>query len=209
MRHPVPDEELHTLIEPALREEIGDPVPVTLAASTVYLPILVVGLLLSIFWQETLPGPSVGPGRVAADAGIGLAVAAVMVAVTWSLSRFLRPLRDLEIEFRRVLGPLSGRQIALLSLQSGIAEELLFRGSLQPWLGFVATSLIFGALHFVPSRIFLPWTLFAITAGFVFGALFIWRGSLLSPVVAHTVVNAVNLYLIVSGRRLAPAAGSP
>ena len=50
---------------------------------------------------------------------------------------------------------------------------------------------------------FLPWTGFAIGAGFLFGALFVWTGNLLAPVTAHVVVNGVNLPRLV--RRYGPA----
>jgi len=76
---------------------------------------------------------------------------------------------------------------------------------MQPWLGFVPTSIIFGALHFVPSKVFIPWTVFALAAGFIFGALLEWRGSLVSPICAHIMVNAINLSMIVTGRRLRSA----
>jgi hypothetical protein len=124
-----------------------------------------------------------------------------MVGVTWSLARALRALQELEREFQKVLGSLAPTRILALAVLSGTAEELLFRGSLQPWLGYVATSLLFGCLHFVPSIVFFPWTLFAIGAGFIFGGLFSWRGSLVGPIVAHSLVNGINLHLIVTGRR--------
>jgi membrane protease YdiL (CAAX protease family) len=37
------------------------------------------------------------------------------------------------------------------------------------------------------------WTLYAALAGLLFGALLLWRGSLLAPAAAHVLVNAVNL----------------
>ena len=74
-----------------------------------------------------------------------------------------------------------------------MAEEAFFRGALQPAAGWLLASLIFGAVHFVPRREFLPWTGFAILAGLLFGALFEATGNLVAPVVAHMLVNAVNL----------------
>ena len=57
----------------------------------------------------------------------------------------------------------------------------------------VPASLVFGLAHFVPRREFLPWTGFAVAAGFLLGALFDATGNLVAPIVAHTTVNAVNL----------------
>jgi membrane protease YdiL (CAAX protease family) len=196
-------------IDPDLRREIGDPVSVTFAATVVYVPALVAGLLLTVLWQRTVPGPRASLRDVAADVAIGLGVAAGMILITWSLARWVRPLRQLEKEFQRVLGPLTRGRIAALALLSGIAEELVFRGTLQPWLGYVPASVIFGCLHFVPDLVFLPWTIFALAAGFLFGALFEWRESLVAPIVAHVVVNGVNMLLIVSGKRIRPSTRDP
>jgi hypothetical protein len=204
MTHPTPTEEqLEAFIDPDVRAEIGDPVPVAFAATVVYVPLLIVGLVLAIFWQKTIPGPHATPARMAEDIGIGLATGLALVGITWVLARFLGPLQQQEREFRRVLGPLGARDMVLLALLSGVAEEVLFRGVVQPMLGYVATSILFGALHFVPALVFLPWTVFALATGFLFGWMFEARESVIAPTIAHVVVNAINLYLIVSGRRMA------
>ena len=49
------------------------------------------------------------------------------------------------------LGPLSLAECWLLALVSGVAEEAFFRGALQPQVGLLAASLLFGAAHFVPA----------------------------------------------------------
>jgi membrane protease YdiL (CAAX protease family) len=51
-------------------------------------------------------------------------------------------------------------------------------------------------VHFVPRKELLPWTGFAILAGFVFAGLFAWTGNLLAPICAHVLVNGVNLPLL-------------
>ena len=94
------------------------------------------------------------------------------------------------------VGPVSVPNLVLLALASGLAEEMLFRGALQPRVGLVLASLLFGCVHFVPRREFLPWTVFAILAGLLFGAIFEWTGNLIAPVVAHILVNGVNLPLL-------------
>lgn len=194
-------EDIENLIDPEVRAEIGDPIPVTTAATVVYVPLLLIGLFLAIFWQGSLSTREFGWPRVAEDVALGVGVGLALVAVTWFLSRVLTPLQELEREFRRVLGNVTTRRILALAVLSGIAEELVFRGTLQPWIGYVATSIIFGCVHFVPSPVFLPWTLFALGAGFLFGWLFDVRGSLVAPTLAHITVNALNLLLIVRGHR--------
>jgi membrane protease YdiL (CAAX protease family) len=191
-------------IEPGVLEEIGDPVTVTFAASVIYIPIFLISAALCIFWQKTIPGPSFSASRVLEDLGIGCAVGLALVGLTVFLARYLRPLRTLEVEFKSVLGPLDRKTIVYLAVLSGLTEEFCFRGWMQPLLGYVFTSILFGCLHFVPSKRFLPWTFFALVVGFVFGGLMEWRESLVAPIAAHMLVNGINLYLIVSGKRLRP-----
>lgn len=140
------------------------------------------------------------------DIGLGLGIAAVVVVASAELTRRAAWARELAIAFATVLGPLGWRHSLVLAAASGIAEEALFRGLLQPWLGYALTSVVFGAIHFVPRREFLPWTLFSIAAGFLLGGLFIVTGNLVAPVVAHAGINAVNLRLLGS-RWLDAAAG--
>jgi membrane protease YdiL (CAAX protease family) len=92
-----------------------------------------------------------------------------------------------------ILGPLSGTQVVILALASGVGEEAFFRGALQPRVGLVAASLLFGLAHLVPRRELLPWAGFALLAGVLLGALFEYTGNLLAPTLAHVVVNGVNL----------------
>jgi len=108
-------------------------------------------------------------------------------------------------ELAAVLGRLSVRQCIALAAMSGVAEEAFFRGALQPSLGLVGASLLFGLAHFVPRRALLPWTGFSIAAGFLLGILYDATGNLLAPVVAHGVINAVNLRVVT--RRYGGGAG--
>jgi membrane protease YdiL (CAAX protease family) len=96
--------------------------------------------------------------------------------------------------------------LVLVSVFSGVGEEAFFRGALQPVLGLVLTSLLFGALHIGPDRRYLVWTLFSVGAGFLFGFLYEWTGGLLAPMVAHTLHNATTLLLWKRSRTLRRAA---
>ncbi len=131
------------------------------------------------------------------DAGIGLGVGLAIVALSWVVTRTSRWGERLARALAALLGRPRPGQILALAALSGIAEEAFFRGALQPRVGLVAASLLFGAAHFVPRREFLPWTGFSIAAGFVLGGLFAWTGNLIAPIVAHAVVNGVNLTLLV------------
>ncbi|MGH7338501.1 MAG: lysostaphin resistance A-like protein, partial [Myxococcota bacterium] len=91
---------------------------------------------------------------------------------------------------------LSLAECAALAALSGFAEEVFFRGALQPRLGWLAASVLFGLAHYPPRRTLWPWTGFALIAGGMFGALFEVTGNLAAPVTAHAVINAVNLRLL-------------
>ena len=101
--------------------------------------------------------------------------------------------RRLEKEFARILGPMTMFEVVLLALLSSVAEEAFFRGAMQPTLGFILTSLIFGLLHIGPSKTYLPWTAMALTMGFALGAMYLWTGTLIAPILCHFLINCINL----------------
>lgn len=128
-----------------------------------------------------------------ADAGIGLAAGGLLIAV-WLLARQVLPgTRDLESELAELLGRLKTSEVIGLALLSGFAEELFFRGAVQGAWGWVPATLLFAVLHAGPGPSYRTWTGFAAVAGVVLAGLMIWRGNLLAPVIAHVVVNGVNL----------------
>lgn len=124
-------------------------------------------------------------------AGSGLAV----VGIT-HLGRNVRAFARMNREFGAVLGPLSTGTITLLALTSSIGEELLFRGALQPALGFWPTAILFGVLHGGGAPRLFVWTLFAFLTGIMLGALAIETGSLLAPILAHLTINYWNLHAL-------------
>ena len=166
--------------------------------------------IVAVLWREGLQQGSiwVDDGRVAPDwprdVGAGLAFgAAVVVASSWVTRRTGWGER-LARALAAGLGALSVPDALLLACASGLAEEMFFRGALQPQVGLFWASLLFGLVHFGPTRDLLPWTAFAILTGFALGGLFAWTGNLVAPVVAHTLINAVNLPLLV--REFGPGA---
>jgi uncharacterized protein len=136
----------------------------------------------------------------------GLAVGVVTAFLTvasgillYRLSPAIRKISD-ELAPRLVDGA-KRRDLVLVSIFSGVGEEALFRGALQPVLGIVVTSLLFGALHVGPDRRYLVWTLWAVGAGFLFGFIYEWTGGLLAPMTAHVLHNAATLLLWKRSRR--------
>jgi membrane protease YdiL (CAAX protease family) len=134
--------------------------------------------------------------RPLADAGLGLVAGALVILLSDQLTRRTRAGDALARALARELGRLDPVRCALLAAVSGVAEEAFFRGILQPWIGLVAASLVFGAAHFVPRRDLMVWSVFAVAAGFLLGSLFEATGNLVAPVVAHASINAVNLHLL-------------
>jgi len=127
----------------------------------------------------------------------GAALALSTIGLTrWWVKRFAWAER-LHVSFRELLGGLDRRTVIAIALASGIGEEIFFRGALQPSLGFVATSILFGLVHVAPRRDLWPWTVWAMAMGFALGALHGATGSLLGPILAHVWINAANLGFIV------------
>jgi len=83
-------------------------------------------------------------------------------------------------------------QILLVSALAGLAEELLFRGVLQPFIGLPAAGILFGMVH-VGGRGFLGYGIWAACIGAFFGSLMDVTGGLTAPVVAHAVYDALAL----------------
>lgn len=140
--------------------------------------------------------PLEGPARFAVAVIVALAVAAVVVLGTRVLVRRTLWARKLHGDFRQLLGPLQPAEIAFFALSSGIAEELFFRGAMQPTVGIIASSLVFGVVHIGPGRRFWVWTAWACVMGFVFAGLFQLTGTLLAPALAHVLINYENMHFI-------------
>jgi uncharacterized protein len=101
--------------------------------------------------------------------------------------------RRLHSELRPIARSISVTGIAVLAVLSSLGEELLFRGLLQPWLGVIVQSLVFGIVHQIrgPSR--WVWVTWATGVGLILGVIFELTGSLLGPLAAHALVNGLNL----------------
>ena len=137
------------------------------------------------------------PGSTAFSVGAGLGVALAVILATRLLVGRAQWATRLHDQFRAVLGPLTKGEVAVFAITSGIAEELLFRGALQPALGLTASSLLFGAVHVMrPLNAYWPWTLWAVLMGFVFGTIFVATGDLTGVIVSHALINYVNLRFI-------------
>jgi membrane protease YdiL (CAAX protease family) len=180
---------------PSGRFRRDEPIPVSWV-------LIFYGLLgaLAVAWRLWVDGML--PWRVAPDAalaplwlrlGLGVAVGLVLVTLSRQATEHTQAGRALAEELSALVGPLSTGRALGFALASGLAEEAFFRGALQPRVGLVAATLLFGAAHYVPRPGLRAWSLFALAAGAVFGALYQWTGDLIAPALAHVVVNGLNL----------------
>lgn len=177
-------------------------------ASLVQMSLLFYGVLLAIAaawsaWSGDAliyaQAPVGGLGDVldvAADVGVGAVAGLGVIGLSRELTRRTRWGDALASALAGAIGRPSVGQCIVLALASGVAEEALFRGALQPQVGLFAASLIFGLAHFAPRRDLWPWMPFAAATGLMMGILFEWTGNLIAPVIAHVLINAVNLRLL-------------
>lgn len=122
---------------------------------------------------------------------LGLAAAGLTVSLGLLVYRLVPVMRRLSDEIApQMVDGVPFVNLLLLSVFSGIGEEVFFRGAVQPEFGLVAASLLFGLAHIGPDRRYLVWTLWAVLAGFLFGGLYEITGGLLAPTVAHVLHNA-------------------
>lgn len=145
-------------------------------------------------WVHPRPWLSLRPATaLGLSAALGLALALVCIVMTRvAVARFSWA-RRLHGDLRPVARDLSLGQILLLAGLSSLGEELLFRGLFTPLLGVTLSALVFGLAHQMkgPSR--WVWITWAVVVGAGLGAIFAATGSLVGPLLAHAVVNAVNL----------------
>jgi membrane protease YdiL (CAAX protease family) len=157
------------------------------------------------------------PGHLAIQgvaAAWGLAATAPLLVMLLLVDRFpVGPLRGLKQTVDDSILPLFAESelaaLAILSLLAGIGEEMLFRGFLQTAIidslegptgiavGIGVSSLVFGLCHAITRTYFFTATLI----GVYFGLLLLWTGSLLAPIIAHTLYDFLALAYLVHWRK--------
>lgn len=146
-----------------------------------------------------------GPPRQALLLGGGTAL--LCAAINIGLLRFapsFGPIESVRRVYRELLQPLFGAlsrgESVVVSLAAGIGEELLFRGALQPEIGLVPASIVFGALHWGGSGT-LAFAVGATLLGLVLGGLVLATGGLLAAIVAHAFYDTLVLAYIRRAQR--------
>jgi membrane protease YdiL (CAAX protease family) len=171
--------------------------------------LLRVGLIVACLilgWISGLPREQLGwiSHAPLADIAIGLGVSVIVQAVLntlthWAIGCFGKHIYS-PVVMLSIL-PRSRDEWALVSLAlfpAVLVEELLFRslllGGFAPvlpvlWL-VVSTAILFGWMHSPQGRLGVVMTT---AVSLLLAGLFLWRGSLLPPLVAHYVVNLLQL----------------
>jgi uncharacterized protein len=127
------------------------------------------------------------------SAVLGLCVGALVVISTkFLVLRFAFAAR-LHAELRPTALELSTQMVVALATASSVGEELVFRGLLLPWIGLVPQSLLFGFLHQTSGSSRWVWMIWATIMGLVLGAMYQLSGSVVGPVIAHAIINGLNL----------------
>jgi len=131
----------------------------------------------------------------AADLALGGLIGAIFAVTAWRLLEIIPSLKRIEALFYLTLDMPALRypHAVLFGLLAGIPEEILFRGALQPAVGVLIASLVFGALHALNPAYFV----YAAGAGLLLGDLEIWRGGLWTPIAAHAVIDAIMFALLI------------
>ncbi|MEW5976045.1 MAG: CPBP family intramembrane glutamic endopeptidase [Acidobacteriota bacterium] len=177
------------------------------SAVRVYSALLVIALIW-VYFQDRLSWSLFWPLEIEAlvlQGAAGLATALFMILLSIYASKNFLWAQMLEDEVSKILVPLQVWEIGAIAILSGVAEEVFFRGAFQPVFGLVPASLLFGLAHLVPRKEFLPWSFYAVFAGFLLGSVFELTRSLLPVVLAHTLVNFVLIVILNRRHYMQPA----
>ncbi|GGE11089.1 CAAX amino protease [Marinithermofilum abyssi] len=152
--------------------------------------VILLTAVLLLWWQGRL-NEHLFTWREGEDWGIGALAGLAVVLIDWLLARWLPEewLDDGGLN-RLLFQNLPVWHIAVVTALVAVAEELLFRGAVQYWLGVFGSALLFTAIHFRYLRKWVMVTvLFVVSLGL--GWLTEWTHSLTAAMVAHFLLDFV------------------
>ena len=122
--------------------------------------------------------------------GIGVIAGLLLFAIYHWADRFdWDPMTRIRDNLHSLLGPALRRSswthLAVIGLSAGLCEEYLFRGVLEPRLGFLASNLLFALLH--PHSIL--YVILAFTIGGLMSLLVFLTDSLWAAILAHAIYD--------------------
>jgi membrane protease YdiL (CAAX protease family) len=174
-------------------EKIGDFV---LSSSMFYVGMAGVGAMVSLYRHHSLKNILSLPAETTALVsllGLGLLGAAVLLIANYLFEQQFPSFKVFRHVLMQMIGGATVPVALYLAFISAIGEELLFRAAVQPALGLVGTSLLFGLLHLGPQGLISIWTLWAIISGLMMGWMFESTGNLWPSLICHFLVNGVSL----------------
>ncbi len=131
----------------------------------------------------------------------GLAISASNLALLYlcqKLNRFFvfQSMHDLlKKEMMPLFSRLTVMDSILVSLASGLCEEIFFRGILETTGGIALSATCFGLAH-LPSFYYFPYAVWALLVGLVMSFVMSGSGSIIAPIVAHALVNFISINVL-------------
>ncbi len=119
--------------------------------------------------------------------------AGVLLIQSYLFEEFFPSFKSLRGLLTRFMGAVPTPVLLYLALLSAVAEEILFRGAIQPSLGLIGASLLFGLLHLGPTGGLSSWSLWAVLAGLLLGWMFQHTQSLWPVIFTHALVNVLSM----------------
>lgn len=163
------------------------------------------GLVMFAWWCSRVLALPPSWGSPPRDAAIGVVAAFTLAVVNYLL--LTRAPSNWVVDgvrsvYRETIQPLFGSMTPFgavaIGVAAGVGEEWFFRGIVQPLLGLVGASVVFGLAHVGGLRM-LAFGVWAALMGLVMGALASVTGGLTAPMVAHGLYDVLALEYIRRG----------
>lgn len=203
---PNPPEHIHSAVPPDDEPEHGsvylpnqvDPPPTRASELAAYGVLLgVVMIAVAAVWRIGFGDDTLATWfpaeRWLLNLMLGAAIGPVFSVAAWLVFRQVPSFRHIKTLILRSIDmrTLAPHHAVIFGLAAGIPEEILFRGALQPAIGWLLTSLLFGALHGVTPAYFAYGTL----ASILLSGLAVWTDGLWAPIAAHTMID-ISMFLL-------------
>ncbi len=134
------------------------------------------------------------PEQLLSGLATGIGIGCCAAAISLLLGKVWSQVKEFEDRLSQIFEGCTAMEVLLLALLSSVAEELLFRALLQPLLGLLLTSALFGLAHWTGDRRLSAWPLFAMLAGLALGLVANWQpAGLAGAIGAHFALNWIGL----------------
>lgn len=121
--------------------------------------------------------------------GVGLLTINMIIILTYEpLKKNLKTINNLLID------KLNYSDFVIISIFSGIAEELFFRGLLQDKIGIIYSNIFFALLHIL-NKEFLVYSLLVFVSGNILGNIYLYTNNLFIVIIAHIFNNFLAMLI--------------